>query len=248
LAESAHASRERAKDKFAMGYSLSWVAVKGRSHAELQQILGLKRTGKQGDYGAHALVGRHLQDGWYILIANSSEDKIAKSKTLAQLSKGAQAVACSIEEHVMFSSCAFWNAGKKIWSVMHRGERDVFDLVKSGKPPENYTSLKQELIETQKLEGGENAGVDVVFEIPLRLAKQLVGFKHDEDETETAEEAYEIFEFNFRQRVPRAVAASMPWLYLAGVLIGVIALLAAVAIVLRSAFDWIIAVIKDFIP
>ena len=230
-----------------MGYSLAWVAVKGRSRAELEQMLGLQRTGKRGDYGAHALVGRDLQDGWYILIANGCEDRIAKSKTLAQLSKGAQALACSIEEHVMFSSCAFWKAGKKIWSVMHRGDRNVFDLVDSGKPPENYTSLKQEMIAAQKAEGGENAGVDVVFEIPLRLAEQLVGFKHDEGETETVAEAYEIFELNFRQRVSRAVARSMPWLYLAGVLVGVMALLGAVAISARSALYWIIAVVKDFL-
>jgi hypothetical protein len=28
--------------------------------------------------------------------------------------------------------------------------------------------------------GGDDAGVDYLFEIPLRVAKSLVGFKHDE--------------------------------------------------------------------
>jgi hypothetical protein len=32
----------------------------------------------------------------------------------------------------------------------------------------------------QVAEGGEAAGVDYLFEIPLEVAKSLVGFKHDE--------------------------------------------------------------------
>jgi hypothetical protein len=30
--------------------------------------------------------------------------------------------------------------------------------------------------------GGDQAGVDYIFEIPLKLAESLVGFKHDEDD------------------------------------------------------------------
>jgi hypothetical protein len=32
----------------------------------------------------------------------------------------------------------------------------------------------------QLAEGGDEAGVDYLFEIPLEVAKSLVGFKHDE--------------------------------------------------------------------
>src|SRR5262245_51761905 len=103
-----------------MGYSLSWTAVKGRSNKELKQVLGFRSTGTHGNYGEHTLVGRQLRDGWYLLIANTCDDRIAQNITLAHLSKGCQAVACSIEEHVMFSSCVFWNEGKKVWSVKHR--------------------------------------------------------------------------------------------------------------------------------
>jgi len=228
-----------------MGYSLSWIAVKGRSNKVLQQVLGFRITGRHGNYGEHALVGRQLRDGWHLLIANTCDDRIAKNKTLAYLSKGCQAVACSIEEHVMFSSCAFWNEGRKVWSVKHRGDQGVFDVVKSGKVPENYSALKNELIELQRSEGGENAGVDHVFDLPLQLAKQLVGFRHDE---EAVSGSYEILELNYLQRASRAVAASVAWLYLAGVLVGLVALLGLVAVVVRGSFDWLIRLVKGLLP
>jgi hypothetical protein len=226
-----------------MGYALSWVAIKGRSTEELRKILGFKATGKHDNYGEHALVGRQLPNGWYILIANACDDRITKSKLLTELSKGCQVVACSIEEHVMFSSCACWNKGKKVWSVRHNGDRGTFDIVSSGKLPENYSSLKHELIEKQKTEGGENAEVDYVFELPLQMAKQLVEFKHDE-EMDQVDRSYEIYEFNLFQRVCRAISASFIWLYIGGFLLFIVVFWVAMSELGR----WIEKVIKGIVP
>ncbi len=197
-----------------MGYSLSWIAVKGRTTEDLQRLIGFRSTGKPGNYGEHYLVGRSLQDGWYILIANSSDDPIANNKMLSELSKGGQAIVCSVEEHVMFSSCSFWDKGKKAWSVKHRGDRNVFDLVKSGKVPKSYASLMEELVQKQKAESGENADVDHIFELPLELAKQLVGFRHDQETGDAGDGSYEILELRFLGKVTKVIAASKPWLIL----------------------------------
>lgn len=35
----------------------------------------------------------------------------------------------------------------------------------------------------QQNEGGQDAAVDLVFDVPLLLAKELTGFKHDEQPT-----------------------------------------------------------------
>jgi hypothetical protein len=35
--------------------------------------------------------------------------------------------------------------------------------------------------QAQIAEGGEAADVDYIFEIPLKVAQSIVGFKHDED-------------------------------------------------------------------
>jgi hypothetical protein len=200
-----------------MGHSLSWIAINGKPTEEVQQILGVKVTGKRGNFGEHALVGRQLQNGWYILIANSCDDRITKGKTLTELSRGCQVVTCSIEEHVMFSSCTNWKKGKKIWSIRHNGDQGTFNIVSSGKLPDSYSSLKDEIFKKQKVDGGENADVDYVFELPLEIAKRVVGFKHDEEFSE-GDDSYEIYNLNFLQRVSRRVFAST-WLYIIGILL-----------------------------
>ncbi len=226
-----------------MGSSLSWIAVKGRTPEEVRKILGVRGTGKHGNYGEHVLVGRQLPSGWHILIANVCDDKITKSKLLTELSKGSQIVACSIEEHVMFSSCAYWNKGRKVWFVRHNGDRGTFDITNSGKLPESYSLLKSEYIEKQKSEGGENAEVDFIFELPLQMAKQIVGFKHDE-ETDPIEGSYEIYELNLSQKVSRAISASIGWLYILGFLVFIMIF----GIVMSEVGRWIEQVIKDVVP
>lgn len=226
-----------------MGYSLSWIAIKGRSDLEIHQLLDLKKTGKLGDYGKHRIVGRALKDGWYILIANGCDDPITKSKVLALLSKRCEALTCSIEEHVMFSSCAFWKNGKKVWSVKHRGEEGPLDITKTGKLPESYTMVERELIEAQKAEDEENGGVDHLFDVPLVLAKQLVGFRHDEETPGIEDGTYEILELSARQRIGRAIKATLPWLYIVGVIVAV-----GLAMATASWFiDWLLKLVKDFV-
>lgn len=230
-----------------MGYSLSWVAVKGRTDSEIHQSLGLKKTGRHGDYGKQRIVGRMLKKGWYIIIAQGCDDPITRTKTMAMLSKGCEAVACSIEEHVMFSSCAFWKKGKKTWSVTHRGDEGPLDIVKTGKPPESCALLERELIEAQKKEDNENESVDHVFDLPLVMAKQLVGFRHDEEVNEPEDGVYEVLELNYQQRITRAVKAILPWAYLLGVLLLVVAIMTGFAEVARWLLDWLFKLVKDFV-
>jgi hypothetical protein len=50
-----------------------------------------------------------------------------------------------------------------------------------GDVPEVFHTIRKEMEEVQQAEGGDNADVDYLFEIPLKVAQSLVGFKHDED-------------------------------------------------------------------
>ncbi len=231
-----------------MGYSLSWIAVKERPDSEIHRSLGLKKTGEYGDYyGKHRIVGRVLKNGWYILIAQGCDDPITKSRALASLSKSCEAVACSIEEHVMFSSCAFWKNGKKAWSVKHRGEEGPLDILKTGKLPQNYASIERGLVETQKSEDNEGEGVDHVFDLPLVMAKQLVGFRHDESPSEPDDGAYQILELNYQQRISRTIRAIIPWAYLLGVLALFGILMVAFAEVAHWTLDWLFKSAKHFV-
>jgi hypothetical protein len=213
--------------------------VDGRSPEEVHRLLGVKGTGRSGLYGEHPLVGRRLPNGWYIVIADSSDDRIVHKDTLAQLSEGGRAIACSLEEHVMASSCASWEDGEKKWSVEHESERGMFDVKTSGKVPEGFSPLKERLSKEQEADGGEKADVDLLFDLPLELAKQSTGFKHDEEAGDAADGEYEILDAGPMQKVARIVSASKPWV------VFLIALL-AVGFVLAAAGDLVKWAIKFF--
>ena len=96
--------------------------------------------------------------------------------------KDGEVVACSIEEHVMFSDASLWRDGKKVWDVRHQGDRRVTDLTAEGELPAAFDATRKLYAEKQAAEDPkEKFSVDWYFEIPLALAKGLVGFKHDED-------------------------------------------------------------------
>jgi hypothetical protein len=227
-----------------VGQALSWIAVKALPEAELAKALRLRKTGKQSDATGAALVGRPLEDGWYLVIANRADDRITQRKTLKLLSRSCQAIACCIEEHVMFSSCALWRNGRQVWSVRHRGDRSSLDLVEAGRLPAEYAASRDHFIGKQKAAGRQEADVDYVFELPLQLAKQFVGFQHDE---ETPGATYEILEPFYSEKIRRAISALIPWLYAAAILIGVIVLLAFVAVVGRTSLQWLFQKLQRFL-
>jgi len=43
-----------------------------------------------------------------------------------------------------------------------------------------FASIRKEMEQSQAAAGGDNARVDSIFEIPLKVAQSIVGFKHDE--------------------------------------------------------------------
>src|ERR1700723_2147432 len=61
----------------------------------------------------------------------------------------------------------------------HRLARDLAQQV-TLPPPETLAAIRNEMEALQLAEGGDAAGVDYLSEIPLGVAKSLVGFKHDE--------------------------------------------------------------------
>ena len=69
----------------------------------------------------------------------------------------------------------------------------LFHLVATGALPASYERVKETQLREQESEGGQSADVDLVFEIPLLLAKQLTGFKHDEDPGSLAQHTPVVF-------------------------------------------------------
>jgi hypothetical protein len=64
--------------------------------------------------------------------------------------------------------------------IPRRGEHGAKGLTAEGLLPDSLAAIRTEMETAQIAEGGEKADVDYIFEIPLRVAKSIVGFKHDE--------------------------------------------------------------------
>jgi len=117
--------------------------------------------------------------GWYLVVANRCDHRFLQANVLGPLSQNYRVVACSIEEHVMFSSAEEWVAGALAWRAVHAGENGPIDLKTSGTLPPSFQSMADALAAKQKAEGGKTAEVDHYFDIPLNAAKAITGFKHD---------------------------------------------------------------------
>jgi hypothetical protein len=59
--------------------------------------------------------------------------------------------------------------------------KGIYDLDYRGETPDSFESLRNQIFKKQDEEGGDKADVDLVFDIPLLLASEFTGFKHDED-------------------------------------------------------------------
>jgi hypothetical protein len=76
-----------------------------------------------------------------------------------------------------------WSQGERQWRLSHEGEDGPKGLATEGALPQSFPAIRKEMEEAQLAAGGEDADVDYIFEIPLKVAQVLVGFKHDENDT-----------------------------------------------------------------
>ena len=176
-----------------MGVSLSWVAIEGKCGEEVHRQLGLADTGERGDYLAYPIAGLGLRNGWYLVMTDECDHKMLSDRVTESLSSGASVIGGSVAECVLYSSAMLWRQGRRIWSVQHRGGvHGVMDLVVEGQPPDGFHQLRDEYCARQVSAGGAHAGADLIFEIPLVLAKSFAGFHHDEPLTGVEADAWHV--------------------------------------------------------
>ena len=161
-----------------MGYALSWAAVRGGSADAVHTILELDLTGAREEVPESKVVGVGLPTGWYLVMFNRNA---IKAKFLERLSLLGEVVYCFVEDHVMLSVASGWLAGGLRWSVTHDCEKGRFHLQVEGQPPPNFDVIRDRLIAQQNAEGGEKSDTDYIYDIPAELARELTGFRHDQD-------------------------------------------------------------------
>jgi hypothetical protein len=80
----------------------------------------------------------------------------------------------------MNSLATEWKDGRQLWSVSHDGSDGGDQLAVEGQLPDVFEELRHEAEAAQAESDKEGGGVDFVFDIPLDLAAELTGFRHDE--------------------------------------------------------------------
>ncbi len=175
-----------------MGVSLSLLAVQTSCPAEVLQQLGYLRTGKSCEYAREPLSGYVLPTKWFLIVARGCDNRFLQPGTLGPLSEHVPVVACSIDEHVMFSSAEYWAGGKQVWRAEHVGENGPIHLKTSGILPPGFEAMAAAHKEAQAVDDVEKADVDHYFDIPLNAAKAVIGFRHDEESPGVDYEGFEV--------------------------------------------------------
>ncbi|HJV68347.1 hypothetical protein [Ideonella sp.] len=162
-----------------MGYAIGWLAVRGKVPEQVLAELDAAPTGRQLEFGTARLAACRLSTGWFAVVINEAEHPWVGEDMLALLSDGAaEVLACRVEEHVMVSSAELWRSGERQWRVVHDARLGRDHLVAEGRLPAAYAGIAAEHRQLAAAAAGKP--VDHVFEVPLKLAQRLVGFKHDE--------------------------------------------------------------------
>lgn len=177
-----------------MGFSISWIAVKGLDKATIYGRMGLSPRGAVGDFVDGNIGAQALPEDWMLIVLDRVEHPLLAESRLQESSARCQVIACNIEEHVMFSSSEAWADGRRLWRIEHAGDVDIPNLRTFGDLPGNFASLERKYRDLQVAAGGDEAGVDYVFEIPLALAHSITGFKHDQ----TPFEDFELLDWSRR--------------------------------------------------
>jgi len=188
-----------------MGICLAWLAFRDRSADELHAELGLAPTGRHGDFLDFGFSVADLPNGWRLVFA-LGDVSILDDGVLASLSRGGEIVTCFVEEHVMASQASFWRDGVRIWRVDHESERGERDLRAEGEPPVTLAAHRERALQAEQAEEPGDLTVDYIFDVPVNLAAEIVGYRHDEVTPGLDEKG-----FREMTRIARPVGAKRPW-------------------------------------
>ena len=163
-----------------MGFAITWCAVRDGNAQKVLDQLSLSPTGETEDVPESLISTATLATGWRIIWYNEYSCPFIRPKDLGVISNDQEVLMCLVEEHVMASSSELWLGGKRKWWISHEGGDGPTGLATEGDLPDCFASVRREMEDAQRAAGGDAAGVDYIFEIPLKVAQTLVGFKHDQ--------------------------------------------------------------------
>lgn len=189
---------------------MAWMALKKTDADAASGALGLERKGGGLPHPEFEFSGAALPTGWYLVVGDRSGYEFIAYSDLRALSETQDVIVCEVEEHVMYSSAALWRGGACLWKVVHESDHGIYHLETEGEPPAAFESVRAKYVAKQDAEGGEDADVDYIFEVPLRLARDIAGYKHDEVEVAGQEPSFEKLTVRKGVKRPKAPKVAEP--------------------------------------
>ena len=160
-----------------MGYSLCWAAVRNGNAKRIHSLLGLLPTDIWQEVPESRISGAALPAGWYSVLFNR---KALNDAMLERLSTPGEVVSCFAEENVMFSCASGWKHGKSLWSVIHDCKKGHRHLEINGDAPAIPKGIQAKLVH--------------IYDFPAELAKDLTGFRHDQDKPGMRDQPFQVLE------------------------------------------------------
>lgn len=192
-----------------MGFAITWFAVPEAHAASFFQRLCLVETGDTEEFPESLISTARMDTGWRLLWYNKHDCRFLRTDVVREISLEHDILVCAVEEHCMSSSASLWRGAGRVWFLHHDGNDGPKGraLRAEGTLPECFASIRDEMEEAQEAEGGAAADVDMLFEIPLRVAQSLIGFKHDEDSAHVIGGKFHVLR---RDATEIATTATMP--------------------------------------
>ncbi len=155
-----------------MGFAISWLAVRNSKENSPLDVLGLEKTGETEEIPESEWSTTRIGN-WTVVWSDRFEPKEFRD---ARSKLGGEVIMCDVEEHVMYASVAAFKDGNLSWRIVHNAQKARDHLLVEGAPPQSLPKIHTE----QFARVSEDREVDFIFDIPVRVAQELVGFRHDE--------------------------------------------------------------------
>ena len=162
-----------------MGFAISWLAVRDCKQNSPLNVLGLEKTGETEEIAEGEWSTTRIGD-WIVVWSDRFEPK--KFRDARSKLKG-EVIICDVEEHVMYASVAALRDGDLSWRIVHDAQQASDHLLLEGATPQSLPKIQME----QFARVSEDREIDFIFDIPIRVAQELVGFRHDEAVVRTFE-------------------------------------------------------------
>ncbi|MCA9254335.1 MAG: hypothetical protein KDA33_01800 [Phycisphaerales bacterium] len=183
-----------------MGFRMSWIAIRGIPPDIALDSLSLERTGTRESTPESPIACASLPNNWFLIVINDHIPSITGPDAVAAISIGGKAVVCHVNETTMDSSAAGYEDGDQTWSVVHNPEQDPTNVDINGRPPASLCNILERLNAAQCATVGAHAKVDHLFDAPVDLANEIVGFRYDTDVDFEVDPPFEVLRLKRRTR------------------------------------------------